>query len=113
MSLFLSTSRNPLDLSLISLVVNDDLDILTVSPPSSLTPSLPSAVTYTEFFLHCMEHSSITESQFRTAGLLSRECGQIGVTQTADNEGSSIGPPADKEYAVDPVAVAAITPSAL
>ena len=49
-----------------------------------------------------MEHSSITESPFRTAGLLSRECGQIGVTQTADNEGSSIGPPADKEYAVDP-----------
>ena len=40
-----------------------------------------------------------------------RECDANGVTSMILSDGSMIGPPADIEYAVDPVAVAMITPS--
>ena len=37
---------------------------------------------------------------------------QIGVTTKASTEGSRIGPPAESEYAVEPLGVATMTPSA-
>src|ERR1043166_398762 len=40
-------------------------------------------------------------------------CGQIGVMTKTPDSGSRIGPPAESEYAVDPVGVATIKPSAL
>jgi len=40
-------------------------------------------------------------------------CGQIGVMQTADTVGKITGPPADSEYAVEPVGVEMINPSSL
>src|SRR5437764_15167945 len=42
-----------------------------------------------------------------------RTCGQIGVITKTPDSGSRIGPPADSEYAVEPVGVATIKPSAL
>ena len=40
-------------------------------------------------------------------------CGAIGVTTTSTStDGATIGPRAENEYAVDPVGVATITPSA-
>ena len=46
-------------------------------------------------------------------GRLVRVKGQIGVRMIVLSEGWMIGPPADSEYAVDPVGVATIRPSAL
>ena len=40
-----------------------------------------------------------------------KECGQIGVIIIDSILGDTIGPPADKEYAVEPVGVAIIKPS--
>src|SRR5437763_16890376 len=42
-----------------------------------------------------------------------RTCGQIGVITRTPDSGSRIGPPAESEYAVEPVGVATIKPSAL
>src|SRR6266568_8147016 len=42
-----------------------------------------------------------------------KTCGQIGVITKTPDSGSRIGPPADNEYAVEPVGVATIRPSAL
>jgi len=39
-------------------------------------------------------------------------CGETGVTTIARYTGSTIGPRAENEYAVDPVGVATMTPSA-
>ena len=40
-------------------------------------------------------------------------CGQIGVMTKTPDSGDKIGPPAESEYAVEPVGVAMINPSAL
>src|SRR6185369_3566376 len=48
-----------------------------------------------------------------STGRLVSMCGQIGVRQMVGTDGKIIGPPALKEYAVDPVGVAIIKPSAL
>ena len=45
-------------------------------------------------------------------GFAANECEQIGVRHTHFIVGSITGPPADIEYAVEPVGVAAIRPSA-
>ena len=47
-----------------------------------------------------------------TIGRLVNVCEQIGVMTTASIVGNRIGPPADSEYAVDPVGVEMISPSA-
>src|SRR5437588_11454566 len=44
---------------------------------------------------------------------LVRTCGQIGLITNNPDSGSRIGPPAESEYAVEPVGVATIKPSAL
>ena len=46
-------------------------------------------------------------------GRLVSVCGQIGVRQTALTVGNTMGPPAASEYAVEPVGVETIRPSAL
>ena len=55
----------------------------------------------------------ITLDSGTITGRLVSMCGQIGVRQNAATDGKMIGPPADSEYAVDPVGVATISPSAL
>src|SRR5262249_399424 len=45
-------------------------------------------------------------------GRLPGECAHPGVTTIASTSGASTGPPAEREYAVEPAAVAAIRPSA-
>jgi hypothetical protein len=44
-------------------------------------------------------------------GLNDRLLGHIGVTSNASTDGWTMGPPADKEYAVEPVGVEIINPS--
>lgn len=46
-------------------------------------------------------------------GVKLREWGQIGVMRTVGTALYTIGPPADSEYAVEPVGVLTITPSQL
>src|ERR1019366_3605189 len=54
----------------------------------------------------------IAASPGTTIGRIVSRCGQIGVTSIAFTVGITIGPPADRLYAVDPVGVDRITPSA-
>ena len=48
-----------------------------------------------------------------STGRLVSVCGQMGVRQMAGTAGKITGPPADSEYAVEPVGVEMISPSAL
>ena len=48
----------------------------------------------------------------RIIGRQLREWGQMGVRRMAGTEGCTMEPPADMEYAVEPVGVATATPSA-
>src|SRR3954453_2146187 len=48
----------------------------------------------------------------RTSGRTASVCGQIAVTTIASTVGTTIGPPADIEYAVEPVGVLTMMPSA-
>src|ERR1043166_7602274 len=47
-----------------------------------------------------------------TRGRTASVCGQIAVTTIASTVGTTIGPPADIEYAVEPVGVLTMIPSA-
>jgi hypothetical protein len=47
----------------------------------------------------------------KTRGLNDKLRGQMGVNTSALSEGWTIGPPADREYAVDPVGVETMRPS--
>ena len=47
-----------------------------------------------------------------TTGRCESVCGEIGDTSSMRTEGSTIGPPAESEYAVEPVGVATMSPSA-
>src|SRR4030042_3254632 len=62
-------------------------------------------------FLELIIISSLL-SGLRITLLLNRVCGHIGVIIIISLFGSTIGPPAEREYAVDPVGVEIITPSA-
>ena len=55
--------------------------------------------------MSCVELSKITER-------FPNVCGQIGVITNALTRGPIIGPPAERLYAVDPVGVETINPSA-
>ena len=48
-----------------------------------------------------------------TSGRTLSVCGEIGVRMIALMSGATTGPPAESEYAVDPVGVATTTPSPL
>src|SRR4051812_3371674 len=56
--------------------------------------------------------TSTTLSLPITIGRLENVWGQIGTSAIADNDGCMIGPPEDNAYAVEPVGVATIKPSA-
>lgn len=47
----------------------------------------------------------------KTSGRKDKLRGHMGVSTIALNEGCTIGPPAESEYAVDPVGVETIRPS--
>ena len=53
----------------------------------------------------------IIEVDGNTRGRKDRLRGQIGVNTRALRDGCTIGPPADREYAVDPVGVDTMSPS--
>lgn len=55
--------------------------------------------------------SVMIEEEGKTRGLKDKLRGQIGLKTSALKDGWTIGPPADKEYAVDPVGVETIRPS--
>ena len=48
-----------------------------------------------------------------TTGRLVSVCGAIGLSTSALTAGCTMGPPADRLYAVDPVGLAMMSPSAL
>jgi hypothetical protein len=52
------------------------------------------------------------EPAARTTALSTERCGAIGTIKMLRNSGGRIGPPAASAYAVEPVAVEAIRPSA-
>lgn len=51
------------------------------------------------------------DEEGKTSGRKDRLRGHIGVRTSALNDGWTIGPPAEREYAVEPVGVDMITPS--
>lgn len=55
--------------------------------------------------------SRIFEVPGRTKGRNERLMGLTGVNNKADTDGWTIGPPDEREYAVEPVGVASIKPS--
>ncbi len=54
----------------------------------------------------------MSEASGTTSGRKDSECGAMGVSSAHGTEGATMGPPADREYAVDPDGVAIISPSA-
>src|SRR5947208_16711602 len=75
-------------------------------------PTCPSSVRYT-LSSGPREVTRITLVSGTSTGRLVNMCGQIGVMHSAGTVGKMIGPPAESEYAVDPVGVEMISPSAL
>lgn len=53
----------------------------------------------------------IEDDEGNTSGLKDKLRGHMGVRTSALSEGWTIGPPADSEYAVDPVGVDTMRPS--
>ena len=58
-----------------------------------------------------LTRSVMSDDDGNTRGRNERLRGQIGVKTRALNDGWTIGPPADREYAVEPVGVETISPS--
>jgi hypothetical protein len=73
----------------------------------------PSIIKLRFFSDSALNLNSTSTSGGKTRGLEVRECGEIGVTIIEKTSGWTIGPPEDKEYAVDPVGVLIIIPSDL
>ena len=75
-----------------------------------------SSSSYGKSSIFIFEYSStkltlILLSLFNTIGLADKLLGEIGVIMILSISGETIGPPADKEYAVDPKVVEKIIPS--
>src|SRR6266404_6864494 len=85
--------------------------IATLSSDCINTPFCPSSVRYTDSAVPRNRISTLHVSP-TTSGRSLNVCGQIGVKIMDSTAGCTIGPPADSEYAVDPVGVATINPSA-
>src|SRR5215217_5056839 len=88
------------------------LRIVTVDPRSTCIGLRPSSVKNTGYSGSLTSTSIIDPSATMIDRFVST-CGQIGVITNTPDSGSRIGPPADKEYAVEPVGVATTKPSAL
>ena len=71
----------------------------------------PSAEIFNLFVLSA-DVISIFSLEGTTSGRAFNECGQIGTIINAFNLGTKIGPPAEMLYAVEPVGVETIKPSA-
>ena len=84
---------------------------LTQSPCLSLVPSCPSRVRNTAPE-SLSSHNSTLDPPGITRGRLVRVWGQMGEITNTSSVGSMIGPPAASEYAVDPVGVLIMRPSA-
>jgi hypothetical protein len=85
----------------------------TLSPGASVVPVCPSNDTS-----RSSAHPAIGSMTMRyvagtTRGRTASVCAAIGVTTIASTPGTTIGPPALSEYAVEPVGVATMMPSAL
>src|SRR6185436_10241214 len=87
------------------------LRITTRSSTSIGKPTCPSSVNATSS-LSVFNNNSISSSSGTTIGRLESVNGQIGVTTTAFIDGKITGPPAERLYAVEPVGVETIRPSA-
>ena len=85
---------------------------LTQSPGLSSTESSPSheILILSDVFSGIFTES--TESLPKISDLAKSECVQIGVKSILSIFGSTTGPPADSEYAVEPVGVEIMIPSA-
>ena len=89
-----------------------DLDIVTFVLSARLIPSPPSA--YRRIGPPSLDdpQTERTASSLKSTGRAVSVCAQIGVTRIERSVGSTTGPPAESEYAVDPVGVEKISPSA-
>src|SRR5689334_6184563 len=106
-----STSKKVLRI-LSSVVWYCDLRQTTRSASLRGTPICPSMVRKASSPALCTSTEISTVSR-TTSGLCESECGHTGATTNASTEGVRIGPPAASAYAVDPVGVEIIMPSAL
>ena len=80
---------------------------------SILIDSSPSIERKALLFLSLPTERVIIFFDGKTILLFTRECGHIGVTTKHDLSGLRTGPPAAIDYAVEPVGVETIIPSAL
>lgn len=84
---------------------------LTYSPGCKIWEVLPSIETPAGDLLRSPIRSVINDDDGKTSGRNDKLRGQIGVKTSALSEGWTMGPPAESEYAVDPVGVDTISPS--
>ena len=110
---FLIVSMKLCQFNFIILVTCFDFLIQTVSPVR-ISIGFPSYNTYADFlFLISFILILMVELSDKIMLLLIIVCGAIGVRVIICAVGSTIGPPHDKLYAVDPVGVHIIIPSAV
>src|SRR5688572_24406992 len=81
------------------------------SPGANIVPTWPSIVTRSSSG-PSSARTVTSESAGTTSGRIARVCGEIGVVMIRGWVGRTTGPPADRLYAVDPVGVEMMTPSA-
>ena len=91
---------------------NCDMRMKMESPLHSSHRSLPSKLTHALHRASSATRNSTSTESGSTTGRKESVCGQMGVMRIAGTFGCTMDPPALTEYAVDPVAVASITPSA-
>jgi hypothetical protein len=82
----------------------------TVSPASNPLKTCPSAVIVASNRVLNIRTPTV-DARLNTIGRIDNVCGQIGVNTITSASGLTIDPPADNEYAVDPVGDDAIKPS--
>src|SRR6266571_4455214 len=82
------------------------------SPGWMGVPTCPSKETSTSSVQGGIGWIVTTAVAARTRGRTARVWGQMAVTTMASTVGTTIGPPADIEYAVEPVGVLTMMPSA-
>src|SRR5512145_3111398 len=92
-------------------VLKGDLQITIISPAFRENPVCPSRVKKTSS-PGAVRTTSIITSSGSTIGLLVNVWEQMGVRSILPSVGYTIGPPAEREYAVEPVGVEIISPSA-
>src|SRR5690606_1458 len=92
--------------------VASPLRTTSLSPGLSCSPSWPSTVSI-RFSVACTASTVMIVLAGTTSGRRTSVCGQIGVARMHSTLGTTTGPDALSEYAVEPVGVEMTTPSAL